>query len=45
MAGDTDILVSRYVLPVLFRGNPPGKEVVFNNEPSEEYTFITALIF
>ena len=44
-AGETGILVSRYVLPVLFTGNPPGKEVVFNNEPSEEYTFIIALIF
>jgi hypothetical protein len=43
--GEMGILVSRCVPPVLFTGNPMGKEVVFSNEPSEEYTFITALIF
>lgn len=39
------MLVNRCVSSVLLTGNPAGKEVVFNNEPSEEYTFITALIF
>jgi hypothetical protein len=28
--------------PVLLMANPAGKEVVFSNDPSAEYTFITA---
>jgi len=44
-AGETGMLVSRCVPPVLLTGNLAGKEVVFSSEPSEEYTFITAFIF
>ena len=44
-AGERGMLVNRCVAPVLLTGNPAGKEVDFSNEPFEEYTFITALIF
>ena len=44
-AVEMGMLVNRCVPPVLLTRNPAGYEVVFSNEPSEEYTFITALIF
>lgn len=44
-AVDMGILVKSWVMPVLLAVNPAGKDVVFNNDPFEEYTFITALIF
>ena len=44
-AGEMGILVSRCVPPVLFTGNPVGKEVVFSNEPSEEVHFHNRINF
>lgn len=37
-------LVKSYAVLVLLVVNPAGKDVVFNKDPSEEYTFMTALI-
>ena len=42
--GDIGMLVNRCVPQVLLMANPVGKEVVFSNDPSAEYTFMTALI-
>ena len=41
---DMGTLVKNCVTPVLLTTNPAGKEVVCSNDPSAEYTFITALI-
>jgi len=42
---DTGMFVRSCVIPVIFAVNPAGKDVVFNNDPFEEWIFIIALIF
>jgi len=42
---DMGMFVKSCVMPVLFAVNPAGKDVVFNNDPFEEWIFIIALIF